>query len=200
MLQGLDNVEPLLKYKALCGPDDKNINKDAESGCGAKEIIVSYFSKQLLINIFKENGGFDSVDKDGNNLVSKEELREAMQKTAKNHKKSGVSTNVMINNLFAIADTDNSGFIDRMEMLTLSMSTDTENFFQSQLRDCEKLYTVQSLREKAAEVLGGGVDFEAIFGQLQQMIDGDGNGHISESEYLQFIARLSASEAKSSTI
>ena len=151
------------------------------------------------MSIFKENGGFDNVDKDKNNKVSKEELREAMQNRDKNHKKSA-STNVMVNNLFAIADSDNSGFIDKMEMLTLILSIDTESFFQSQLKDCEKSYTMESLKVKVAEVLGQDTDFEGIFGKLQQMVDGDGNGHVSEAEYLSFITKLSAAEAKKSTI
>ena len=182
-LDGMDNVTPLMKYKESCGSDDTNINKSAEAGVGAKELIVSYFSKKLFMD-FLQSIGFTNMDSDGDNRISKEELIDA----TKNYHNFQLS-NLIINNLFSIADANGDGYIDKTEIVQLSISTMRNMSFQS-TNDVGGFVTVEELAEEAKRVLCDLYD-PSMMSSVITVIDKDGNSYISKKEMSKFFERVS---------
>ena len=118
MITGIDKIVPLIEYRESCPPNDPNVNKSPESGIGAKELLTTYFSKQLLFNMIQSTT-FTAIDTDGDDHISKDELR-AMA-FSKYGKENGVG-DMVVNNLFSIADLDGNGFISKGELMELSLS------------------------------------------------------------------------------
>ena len=119
MLEGLDNVVPLLEYKSSQPHSDTNIHKPPEAALFAKEAIVSYYSKVVLFNMIKVVGGFASLDVDGDGFLSRDELTKGLSIAAGN---GSAPSEMLVTNLFNVADADGSGTISKTELLALSMS------------------------------------------------------------------------------
>ena len=124
MLEGLDNVVPLLEYKSSQPLTDANIHKPPEAAIFAKEAIVSYYSKVVLFNMIKEVGGFSSLDADGDGFLSRDELIKGLSIASAGGSGSGgsIPSEMLVTNLFNVADADGSGTISKAELLALSMS------------------------------------------------------------------------------
>jgi len=117
MLSGMDDIKPLLEYKASCAADDHNVHKSDESGLPIKQVIVAYFSQMLLYQIIK-SVTFQELDLNGDGLISLDEL------IVTAHKKFSKTTmsSLLIKNLFSVADEDGNGFLSAHEIIRLYIS------------------------------------------------------------------------------
>ena len=158
MLEGLDNVAPLLEYKRAQPPGDGDIHRPPEAATLAKDAIVSHFSKAVLFYMLKAAGGFASLDADGDGVLSRDELLAGVAGTTGSSSSSSSSsgggtgaapTALMVSNLFNLADADGSGTISKVELLALSLSMTTMRFPASRQED------MLSLDEIAREVTWG---------------------------------------------
>ncbi|KAJ3080451.1 hypothetical protein HDU99_008337 [Rhizoclosmatium hyalinum] len=103
VVAGLGNIEPLVTYA-------KSQNLDYTYGefVGLKEVLISHFCLGIWHDmLFAES--FDQLDKNGDGVVSKDELKAAL--AAKGH---GLSDQI-IDNVFSIADPDGSAVLSRSE-------------------------------------------------------------------------------------
>ncbi|ORY53862.1 Metallo-dependent phosphatase [Rhizoclosmatium globosum] len=103
VVAGLGNIEPLVTYA-------KSQNLDYTYGefIGLKEVLISHFCLGIWHDmLFAES--FDQLDKNGDGVVSKDELKAAL--AAKGH---GLSDQI-IDNVFSIADPDGSAVLSRSE-------------------------------------------------------------------------------------
>jgi len=168
LLEGLDNVEPLVNY-IKNNPKSK---KSAESGMGLKEVIVSWYSKILLLDLIKSSGDFnDILDVDGDGKLNKEEIVEIMKKSGHNN------CNMLVDNLFNIADINNDGFISKSEIANLAITAIST---LDRSRTNEKM----SLEEHKAvmkETLGSAYDEKSAI-DIFKKIDTDESGFITHGE------------------
>lgn len=115
-IEGLDmdkeaDMKKMQAYEAALHPDN---------GIGAKELIVGYFCKQIWYDILSEYD-FDEIDKDRSGYIDKEELY-AIAKKKMGDTNQDVS-NMMVDNLFSIADESGDNRISRAEILNLAYSS-----------------------------------------------------------------------------
>eukprot|EP01041_Mallomonas_annulata_P005101 gene5101-10203_t len=113
LLEGMDNIAPLMEYKKNNSANNSQLNISADAGIPAKQIIVTYFSKILLFQMLN-TVSFEQMDQNSDGLISKTELTTIAQMTLGNH-----VSKLVIDNLFSIADEDGSGFINRAEIMSL---------------------------------------------------------------------------------
>lgn len=113
-MAGFENITPLVQYSK----SDAFDSVPADSGMGAKEIIVDYFSKKIWADLLTKNS-FESMDMDGSGYIDKDELYAAALKSF------GAASRIMVDNLFAIADDSGDGRISMDEILNITnKSTD----------------------------------------------------------------------------
>lgn len=189
MLEGLDNVVPLLAYQKSCPANDKNIHKTAESGIGAKDVIISHFSKVILFNLIKEVGGFAALDTDGDGAISRSEFESGLGGSGKE------TTSMLIANLFGVADMNGDGTISKAELSELSLSMTKIHFPSNQPNE------MMSVDEVVGEVkrLMIHMDEEATVAAIKA-IDVDGNGFVTRQEFEGFLSTLQAKTTKNVVI
>ena len=179
-LMGMDNITPLLEYKASRPANDPSIHIPADSCIEAKEILVSTFSKQLLFNMVNTSR-FSEIDTDGDEHISKDELRiAALNKYGSD---SGVG-DMVVNNLFSVADFDGNGFISRRELMELSLSVLRNVKYVS--KGAEEVLSIGEIMEETLVVTGRSFDATEFFNALSA-IDKDHSGYISRREYDEFL-------------
>lgn len=187
MLQGLDNVVPLTEYMAKCPPDHE-IHKSPEGSHNAKEVIVSHFSQLLLFDMVSKAGGFESIDANSDDVITKEELASAMAMSGHGNG----ATKILIDNLFACVDADGNGLISKSEVLDFSLSCMLKMNFREAISRPDALISIddiiQDLRAHrgASSTVFSVVEEEFIRSSLMQ-VDVDGSGHISKEEYAKFL-------------
>jgi len=167
ILEGLDNIEPIVNYIKT----NPKAYKTAESGTGLKEIIVSHFSKLLLLELLRESGDFNSVlDRDGDGKLNKEEVIEIMKST-------GSKSSMLVDNLFNICDTNSDGFIDKDEINQLAI-TAMITMDRSKTNDKMNLDEHKNLMKTS---LGSAYDESSAI-SLFKKVDVDGSGYITHGE------------------
>ena len=189
MLDGLDNVVPLLAFKSSA-PPSHSVFKPSEAGFEAKHLVVSHFSQLLLFDVLKRSGGFEGLDKDGDDRLTKEELAVGLgdRKT----------TRILVDNLFSCADRNGDGTITKSELQSFALSAMLKVKFASSDEaggggdGVDPLLSLDEL-EKELALVGGGVFDENIRHALRS-IDKDGSGFICKSEYASVIKTQLAGE------
>lgn len=99
----MDGIRPIVDY-AKAHPDDPEVHVSDEVSTEIKHIYTGYFSKVALYNILT-SCSFTDLDKDGDGMISREELLEAAQEQLSKHgfdDQEGVSS-LWINNVFNVA-------------------------------------------------------------------------------------------------
>jgi|LauGreSBDMM110SN_4_FD.fasta_scaffold11213_2 2',3'-cyclic-nucleotide 2'-phosphodiesterase (5'-nucleotidase family)/Ca2+-binding EF-hand superfamily protein len=194
VLDGMDNIEPLLAYKASCPADDTNINKPAESAMGAKELIVSLLSKTLFFEILKSCNGIEGIDKDGDDRISQAELEGALLAQST----QGEFTKLLIQNLFHCMDLNGDGYISRSEIVSVSL-TQIKSCKSNSRTDLNNLIDVNEVKEEAKLLLGNLYD-ETRFLQIFTTLDSDHNSFVTRKEFNEFIAGKRAEGAQNINI
>lgn len=113
-LSGLDDVRPLLDFKVKSGPHDPNVCKTEESGIPAKDVIVDFFAKMLVLQMVDPHK-FDEIDLNKDGVICKEEFHTL----AKSKFGDQCMTSLVLDNMFSVVDEDNSGHISKAEVLKL---------------------------------------------------------------------------------
>lgn len=113
ILQGLDNNQPIVEFVKSYPPDRLEVL--SEGAIDLNNLIISYFAKFILYDIIMHHN-FDDIDANHDGKISKEELKAVAER-----EHPGISA-LLVEKLFKIADEDDSGFIDREEILKLSTS------------------------------------------------------------------------------
>lgn len=168
LLEGLDNIEPLVSY-IKSNPSSK---KSAESGMGLKEIIVSHYSRILLLDLIKNSGDFNEIlDMDGDGKLNKEEMIEMMKKSGHDN------STMLVDNLFNIADINNDGFITKSEIAHLAMTSVTT---LDRSRTNDKI-SLEEHKDLMKETLGSAYDEKSAI-DIFRKIDIDKSGFITHGE------------------
>lgn len=107
-LTGIDNHEPLLEWVA-----DHRINWNKETGVPAKMVVVELFSALLWLHL----GSFDELDSDGDGLLRREEVQVSVSR----HFGDSSIADLVVDNVFAIADIDGNGSISPLEMMIVHL-------------------------------------------------------------------------------
>ena len=196
MLDGLDNVVPLLAFKSSA-PSGHSVFKPSEAGFEAKHLVVSHFSQLLLFDVLKRSGGFAGLDKNGDDCLTREELAVGLAGQAE-------ATRILVDNLFSCADKNGDGTITQSELQSFALSAMLKVKFANPSDDgaaaaaggagleADPLLSLEDLERELAEVAGGVFD-ESIRLALRS-IDKDGSGFISKSEYASVLKSQLAGE------
>lgn len=170
IMQGMDNVKPLMDYKAGFPTTDKNMYPDQDACIDVKHAIVSYFSSRALFHILHSfHGNLDEIDANQDGKISRAEFRAYFSKRG-----SG-ATDIILDNLFAICDVDGDGFLTKDEILNLAV--ERLRFKKVDGRPYDRL-SVEEVMTLLRDVVG---DLGSIQPMLEAL-DKDGDGYITRGE------------------
>lgn len=179
ILSGLDDVQPLLRYRDSCTHDV--LPHEGSTGLGLREMIVTHFSKQLLLSILQSNSFEDMTDSNKDYKLSKIDLR-AIAARKLGEDMVDVS-DLLVNNLFSICDLDGDGFINRKDILHFSAVA-----LQSVLFKPSSGVDTLSLEEAAEEIASlHPISRNASIQSLLEVIDDDGSGFIGKEAFQLFL-------------
>ncbi|KAI8617588.1 Metallo-dependent phosphatase-like protein [Chytriomyces sp. MP71] len=112
IMTGIDDIKPLMEYLQSTGRDPSCLPSHRDY-IGAKEMIVSYFSKALWHDLLVGER-FEDLDKAHAGFVTKDDLLAEMTK----HFEGDVKlSNAAFDNVFSVADLDGDGKITADEFL-----------------------------------------------------------------------------------
>lgn len=116
-LKKLDDIEPLVEYsEKMIKNRHIAFVKDVDTAIELKHLMIAHFSKLVLFNMLSPQKVL-AMDENHDGLISREEFRQAAH-----HVHGGDVSELLVDNLFNIADLDGDGFIDQQEIHTLLKS------------------------------------------------------------------------------
>jgi len=130
--------------------------------------------------------GYSSIDKDGDHRISKGELLSAVKSAEA--ERSFELNNLIINNLFQIADINEDGFIDEKEIFELSFSILKAMNFSSNTGH-NGYMTFDEVEVEVKATLGDMYDSK-ILTSIAHIIDSDGNKMYSKKEMSRYVESL----------
>jgi len=170
-LQGIDNHEPLLEW-AKSDPVASSINEEA--AIPSKLVLVEVFSALLWLQL----GSFEELA-NGDGLITRDDVRQRMMEIGGN---SAVA-DLMVDNVFAVADINNSGNISAVEqMLVQFVATD----MMDHVVTSEEMMV---LRQVAKRVLGH-EDIDNIVTELHESLDTNKTGSIQREEIARVLGAV----------
>jgi len=192
MLDGLDDVKPIIDWKASRPVTDLNAHKDVEAAVDAKECIVSYFSRSLIFDILHSSAGkIKKIDADGDGNITRDELQSYL--SAGREEGDMIITNMLVDNLFATMDLDNNGVTSMDEIQALS-SDHMLNMVFAKIHDKDLLSIDDCLTDLESLSIGqDGISEEELADMKEKLktaailIDTDGDGFISREEYDKYL-------------
>ncbi|GFH59530.1 hypothetical protein CTEN210_16006 [Chaetoceros tenuissimus] len=161
MLNGLDNNTPLLEWVKASG---LKISEDA--GKPVKVIFVETFA----ISFWIELGSFAELDIDGDGIITRDEIQQAIAKKFDldcESENDARYLKMLVDDTMSVADTDNSGNIDLHEFLAAKLTAKVK--FQSKQTTNKRSIANPSmiLHRMASDELG----FDARQSTLHRTID-----------------------------
>ena len=171
---GMDNHVPLLEWAA-----ENNIVVDEdEGGKMAKVLIVELFSALIWLKL----GSFDTIDKDGDGVLTREEVRERSVSVFGED-----VADLVVDNVFAVADLNAKGVITPLDMMVVQfVASDMLNH----VADQEELSVMQKV---ASQVLGkrpSHFEVKTVVQNLKAVLDLDGDGKITRQEAMKVIGEV----------
>jgi hypothetical protein len=171
--KGMDNHAPLLEWAK-----ENNILVDEDNGRMAKELIVELFSALLWL----EMGSFETIDKDGDGVLTREEVR---QRSAEVFGEE--VADLVVDSVFSVADLNHKGFITPIDMMVVQfVASDMLNHVVSY----EELGVLQKV---ASEVLGkrpSHIEVKNVVQTLKDVLDIDRDGNINREEAMKAIGEV----------
>ena len=181
LLTGMDDQRPLLEWVA--SRSKKQLPLSEEPAIPAKMVVIEVFSTMLWLQL----GCFDSVDLNKDGELQKDEVR---RRLVEMYGDESVA-DLVLDNMFSIADMTNSGTITPLEMMIVQfVATDIIDHVCSRKE-------LQVMKEVASTVLGVNPSHEEVKRMVERIrdtIDLQGDGTIHRSEVLKALGTLSRSE------
>jgi hypothetical protein len=116
-LRKLDHIEPLVQYsEKMIKNRHFAFVKDMDTSVELKHLLIAHFSKLVLFNMLSPRKVL-AMDENKDGLISREEFRNAARRVH-----GGDVSELLVDNLFNIADLDGDGNIDQQEIQTLLKS------------------------------------------------------------------------------
>jgi Ca2+-binding EF-hand superfamily protein len=190
MLQGMDNVEPLMSYKEA-QPKTHSVWKDFDATFDAKHSIVSYFSSRLLFHMLHNlHGNLSEIDVNSDGKITKAELSEYFIKSANananangGRSASTSTTKILIDNLFAVCDVDKDGMVSKDEILLLAINN--LRFYHAEQAPFR--LSIDETIAKLRDVVG---ELDEDMLATVRAIDTDGDGFVSRDEVVAAATKL----------
>jgi 2',3'-cyclic-nucleotide 2'-phosphodiesterase (5'-nucleotidase family)/Ca2+-binding EF-hand superfamily protein len=204
MCEGLDDVVPFIEWMASKPDTDKNAHRSAEAAIDAKHIIVDYFSKGMLYNIILDiHGDLSDMDSDRNGTISKEEFSNYIKMKTENNINgndgsvvSGDVTNMLIDNLFAIADIDETGelSIDNFAEFTREYMQNIVFHHDFNSSNKKQMISIENIKD---ELIKFSENFSTNFQNLLikdfeesfQLLDDNHDDYININEYQKYLKK-----------
>jgi hypothetical protein len=153
-LEGIDQHIPLLEWV-----NEKNIRWNTETAVPVKLILVELFSAVLWLHL----GNFDELDIDGDGRLSKDEVKASVAKQFGNN-----VTDLVVDNVFSIADMDNTGFITPMEVIMVHLIA--SDMLEQSYITSEDGRLEEAMKETVARVLNeSDPDCERVQNMVEQI-------------------------------
>jgi Ca2+-binding EF-hand superfamily protein len=158
---------------------------------GAKNIIVSHLSKSLLFGCI-ETIGLSNITKDDEE-ITKEELLQAVQKYEEKSGKASVFSDpavleIIVNNLFAVADLDGSGKVSKKELVALRLSMVGNMAWDNISTEHPSSIRVEDAATMVSKSLNIPVNDPAIV-ELMKQLDSNASGEVSIAELREYIQK-----------
>lgn len=176
-LIGIDNHEPLLEWVSA-----NHVPWDKEAGLPAKVILVELFSALLWLQL----GSFEDLDLDGDGLLTREEVKASVSKLFGDP----TIADLVVDNVFAIADFDGNGVISPLEMIITSLvATD---LVSPHCLDDERL--LKAIEDTVANVLNeedsSSVRVTKMVKRIKDKIYVDKGGVLKRTEHEKTLGKL----------
>jgi 5'-nucleotidase len=170
---GIDNHVPLLEWAS-----QNNIEVDEENGKPAKLVVVEAFAALLWL----EMGSFETIDTDGDGVLSRDEVRAQAVKVFGED-----VADMVVDSVFGVADLNHTGVITPVDMMVVQfVATDMLDHVATN----EELAIMQKV---ASEVLGkrpSHMNVKKMMKDLKDVLDVDKSGHIDREEAINVIGEV----------
>lgn len=183
---------PILEY---CQTHLAGKIPNAEALIDAKHHIVSFLSKSILFNCIESLGLAKVTGGDGD--ITKEDMLAALEALdAKDHEGYTADKEVariIVNNLFAVADLDDSGKISKNELIALRLGMVDESSWESLGSQRKHTISTKEAKKIVAEALQISEDDPTLLKALKDL-DKDGSGEITAEELRSYTEAQLASD------
>ena len=154
-----------------------------------KDAIYTFIATQIISqsNLKELREAFQSIDKNGDGRISRQELVDKYRETAMNS-----STNqTLVEEIMKQVDTDNSGFIDYSEFLHASLDK-AKHLSKNNLKAAFEIFDKDgngriSCEELKGMLAGAGNENEAVWREIIREVDENGDGEIDLKEFEQLV-------------
>jgi 2',3'-cyclic-nucleotide 2'-phosphodiesterase (5'-nucleotidase family)/Ca2+-binding EF-hand superfamily protein len=171
--RGIDNHEPLLKWAKETGVDPT-----LDSEIPAKIVLVEIFSAMVWMHL----GSFEEIDRDSDGVLTRDEVK---ARTA--HIYGTEVTDLVVDNIMAVADMNGDGIITPLEMMIVQfVATDIIDHVCTNDE-------LKAMKDVAAKVLGKDLsheDVKIMAEKIRDAMDLTRDGKISRVEMMRALGGL----------
>ena len=177
LLEGIDNHKPLLDWAKRT---PKKQLPNSHVGVPVKYIIVQVFSTLLWLHL----GEFADIDASKSGDISRDELEDRLEEVFG----SKAMASLMVDNIFSVADMDQSGTISVLEQMMIHFAA------KDMLHHVATHEELEVMTEVAKQVMADDednvVNHNELAQQLKDALDIKGNGKIQRDEILQVLGQV----------
>ena len=182
-LQGIDNHEPLLEWAKS---QSEEVLPKENSAIPAKFVFVEFLSAILWLRLgnFEELAGDDGT-------ITKDDVRKRLKEI---YGENEAVSDLMLDNVFAVADRDHSGTISIVEQMVVRFAA------RDMLEHVVTGEEFSTMMDVAKTVLGNDEEnpneeaLDEIVRQMQQVLDEDGSGTFNREEMLHALGEVTGKD------